>query len=198
MNFHSRGAHSLVLERQWVDPALLYLGISALEGVQQSVEYKQAKAKLEFAKEIQEIQQNNDKQEAIRRAEYMAKCPSEPTGGSGALMQVMIANETIRRKFDGDDVLRDVLHWIGGQFGSVLPDKILSREWCLVDINRYPIAPIDCQLNLDKTLQFIGCWPSGRLELRPSPEEWKREGNKGQVLMGSSRGLGAAPTEAMH
>jgi hypothetical protein len=113
-------------------------------------------------------------------------------------MQVVISDETtIRRKFDGDDVLRDVLNWIGGH-GSVIPEKILSREWCVVDINRFPIAPMDCELNLDKTLQYIGCWPSGRLELRPSPQTWKKEGNKGQVLMGSSRGLAAAPTEAMH
>lgn len=197
MNFHSRGAYSLVLERQWVDQALLYLGISALDGVKQSNEYVEAKAKLEFAKQVKEIQMSGNASEVLRRAEYMAKCPSEPAGGSGALMQVVIADETIRRKFDGDDVLRDVLNWIGGH-GSSIPDKILSREWCLVDINRYPIAPIDCELNIDKTLQYIGCWPSGRLELRPSPNDWKTQGNNGQVLMGSSRGLAAAPREAMH
>lgn len=197
MNFHSRGAYSLVLERQWADQALLYLGISALEGAKQSSEYIEAKAKLAFVKEVKQLSSDSSEAEAVRRAEYMAKCPSEPSGGSGALMQVVIVEDTFRRKFDGDDVLRDVLNWIGGH-GSVIPEKILSREWCLVDINRYPIAPIDCELNIDKTLQFIGCWPSGRLELRASSEAWKEEGNKGQVLMGSSRGLGAAPTEAMH
>ena len=200
MNFQTHGAYSLVLERAWVDQALLYLGISALEGAKESNEYKEGKAKLAFQQEILEIQQssNTSQAEAIRRAEFMAKCPSEPAGGSGALMQVVFSDETtIRRKFDGDDVLRDVLNWIGGH-GSVIPDKILSREWCMVDINRFPIAPMDCELNLDKTLQYIGCWPSGRLELRPSPQAWKEDGNNGQVLMGSSRGLAAAPTEAMH
>jgi hypothetical protein len=200
MNFQTHGAYSLVLERSWVDQALLYLGISALEGAKESEEYKEAKAKLAFQQEIAEIQRlsNASEAEAIRRAEFMAKCPSEPTGGRGALMQVVISDETtIRRKFDGDDVLRDVLNWIGGH-GSVIPEKILSREWCVVDINRFPIAPMDCELNLDKTLQYIGCWPSGRLELRPSPQTWKKDGNQGQVLMGSSRGLAAAPTEAMH
>ncbi len=200
MNFQTHGAYSLVLERSWVDQALLYLGISALEGAKESEEYKEAKAKLAFQQEIADIQRlsNASEAEAIRRAEFMAKCPSEPTGGRGALMQVVISDETtIRRKFDGDDVLRDVLNWIGGH-GSVIPEKILSREWCVVDINRFPIAPMDCELNLDKTLQYIGCWPSGRLELRPSPQTWKKDGNQGQVLMGSSRGLAAAPTEAMH
>lgn len=199
MNFHSRGAYSLVLERQWVDQALLYLGISALEGAKQSNEYIEGKAKITFAKQVKEILQQSDssQDEALRRAEFMQKCPSEPMGGSGALMQVVIADETIRRKFDGDDTLRDVLNWIGGH-GSAIPDKILNREWCLVDLNRYPIAPMDVELNLDKTLQYIGCWPSGRLELRPSPEAWRVEGNKGTVLMGSSRGLASAPRDAMH
>ena len=199
MNFHPRGEHTLVLERHLVDQALLYLGISALEGAKQSKEYIEAKKTIAFAKEIKGIQlaSNVSKAEAVRRAEYMSKCPSEPTGGRGALMQVVIANETVQRKFDGDDVLRDVLNWIGGH-GSVIPDKILSREWCLVDLNRYPVAPIDCQLNIERTLQYIGCWPSGRLEIRPSPEAWRTEGNNGKVLMGSSRGLGSAPTAFLH
>lgn len=199
MNFHTRGAYTLVLERHLVDQVLLYLGISALEGAKQSKEYIEAKKTIAFAKEIKDIQLagNVSEAEALRRAEYMSKCPSEPTGGRGALMQVVIADETVRRRFDGDDVLRDVMNWIGGH-GSVIPDKILSREWCLVDLNRYPVAPIDCQLNSEKTLQYIGCWPSGRLEIRPSPEAWRTEGNKGKVLMGSSRGLGSAPTAFLH
>jgi hypothetical protein len=199
MNFHSTGAYALVLERHLVDQALLYLGISSLEGAKQSKEYIEAKKLIEFTKQFKDIQSagNGSTAEAVRRTEYMAKCPSEPSGGRGALMQVVIADQTVRRRFDGDDILSDVLNWIGGH-GSVIPDKILSREWCLVDLNRYPVAPIDCELNIDKTLQYIGCWPSGRLELRPSPESWRTEGSNGKVLMGSSRGLGSAPTAFLH
>eukprot|EP00567_Pseudictyota_dubia_P012561 CAMPEP_0197449286 /NCGR_PEP_ID=MMETSP1175-20131217/20838_1 /TAXON_ID=1003142 /ORGANISM="Triceratium dubium, Strain CCMP147" /LENGTH=489 /DNA_ID=CAMNT_0042981365 /DNA_START=96 /DNA_END=1565 /DNA_ORIENTATION=- len=199
MSFKKRGANELVLERSMVDPALLYLGLTALEKAKDTDEYKEGKRKAAFAKEIQQIQlsANNSEAEAIRRAEFMAKCPSEPKGGQGALVQLTIADQTVRRRFDGDDILRDVLNWIGGH-GSAIPDKIASREWCLVDLNRYPIVPIDTERNLEKTLQFIGCWPSGKLEIRPSSDDWKKLKETGGEVMGSSRGLGSAPTDELH
>jgi len=169
------------------------LGISALECAQDTIKYK-------FEKDVKAIQimaSNSSETERIQRAAYISECPSEPTPGRGALMQVRIANETVRRRFDGDDVLNDVLNWIGGH-GSIIPDKILSREWCMVDLNRYPVAPIDCATNKGKTLQYIGCWPSGILEIRPSSDEWKQHGYNGDIeMMGSSRGLGSAPTEVL-
>ena len=125
----------------------------------------------------------------------MAKVVSEPAGGSGALIQLTLGEDVVRRRFDGDDVLRDVVNWIGGH-GSDIPDKLASRDWCLVDINRYPPTPIDTQKNADRTLQYIGCWPSGRLEVQPSSEEWKKGSNPD--LKGSSRGLGSAPTSVLH
>eukprot|EP00566_Odontella_aurita_P012237 CAMPEP_0113548814 /NCGR_PEP_ID=MMETSP0015_2-20120614/13093_1 /TAXON_ID=2838 /ORGANISM="Odontella" /LENGTH=491 /DNA_ID=CAMNT_0000449467 /DNA_START=158 /DNA_END=1633 /DNA_ORIENTATION=+ /assembly_acc=CAM_ASM_000160 len=199
MSFKKRGANELVLERSMVDPALLYLGITALEKAKATEEYKDEKLKAAFAKEIKNIQlsANDSEAEAVRRAEFMAKCPSEPKGGQGALVQLTIADQTVRRRFDGDDIFRDVLNWIGGH-GSAIPNKIASREWCLVDLNRYPVVPIDTEKNIDKTLQFIGCWPSGKLEIRPSTDEWKQLKDTGGEVMGSSRGLGSAPTDELH
>merc|ERR1712137_780876 len=111
-------------------------------------------------------------------------------------VQVVIGEETVRRRFDGDDVLQDVLNWIGGH-GSVIPEKLASREWSLVDLNRYPIAPIDVEVNNQKTLQYIGCWPSGKLEICPSTQEWTDRDKDNALLMGSPRGLGSAPTETL-
>lgn len=198
MSFKRRGANELVLERSRVDPALLFLGISALDKAKQTDDYKDGKRKAAFIKEVGRIQlsANESEAEAVRRAEFMAKCPSEPKGGQGALVQLTIADQTVRRRFDGDDILCDVLNWIGGH-GSVIPDKIASREWCLVDLNRYPVVPIDTEINKEKTLQFIGCWPSGKLEIRPSTDEWKKQKDTGGEVMGSSRGLGSAPTDEL-
>ena len=201
MSFKRRGGSELVLERSMVDPALLYLGISALEGARASDEYKKNKRKEQFVKEVKSIQlsANESGAEALRRAEKISQCPSEPQVGKGALVQVTIADDTIRRRFDGDDVLRDVLNWIGGH-GSAIPDMILSREWCLLDLNRYPIVPLDTEKNYEKTLQFLGCWPSGKLEILPSTDDW-RSGNGSMrtgVVVGSSRGLGAAPSSELH
>lgn len=198
MNFTPRGPDTLILSRDRVDPALLYLGISALETMRQTVEYKEGKRKLQFEKQVREIFNHSDAstEEAIKRANHMSKCPSEPTDGRGALMQVKIADDTVRRRFDGDDTLEDILNWLGGH-SSAIYEKILSREWSLVDLNRYPLAPIDCEEDKNKTLQYIGCWPSGRMEVLPSSEGWEKE-KKHTVQAGVSRGLGSAPNSGNH
>lgn len=196
MNFTQIG-NTLVLDRSRVDPALLFLGISALEDARKSSEYQEAKRQIQFTNEIKTIhlQVNSSEQEALIRANFISKCPTEPPGGRGALVQVGFGDETIKRRFDGDDVLQDVVNWLGGH-GSAIPDKLLTREWCLVDKNRFPISPIDVKLNLDKTLQYVGFWPSGKLEIRPSPISWL-DGTANTTLLGSSRGLGAAPSDTL-
>ena len=194
MNFTSRGKDALVLSRDRVDPALLYLGISALETTQQTPEYKEGKQMLLFEKQLRSMFDSSDisEQDAIKRANYMSKCPSEPTGGRGALISVKIGSdrEPFRRKYDGDDTLEDVLNWLGGVAPDI-PDKLMTREWSLIDLNRYPIAPTDCEEDRNKTLQYLGLFPSGRLEIVPSSEAWQATKSL-DVKAGSSRGLGAA------
>ena len=195
MNYHSYGT-ALMLDRPMVDPALLYLGISALEQTRLTTEYQEAKRKADFAKAILAIKKDTAN-DAAERAELLRKCPSEPAEGSGAWMQVTVADETYKRRFDGDDTLQDVLNWLGGNVTTTIPTRLLSREWSLVDVNRYPATPVDCAANLNHTLQYLGCWPSGRLEVTPSTEEWMQS-----VTMdskpGSSRGLGSAPAEVVY
>mmetsp|Transcript_12865 Transcript_12865/g.18898 ORF Transcript_12865/g.18898 Transcript_12865/m.18898 type:complete len:428 (-) Transcript_12865:176-1459(-) len=197
MNFTVSDSGILVIDRTRIDPALLYLGVSALEEAKQSNEYKEAKILIKFDEEIRSIKlsANSSEQEAVLRADFLSKCPSVPVGGRGALIQVAFGDEAVRRRFDGDDVLQDVLNWLGGH-GSCIPGKLLSREWCLVDKNRYPINPIDCQINSKKTLQYIGFWPSGKIDIRPSPLSWI-EGSDDKFDIGSSRGLGSAPKDTL-
>lgn len=195
MNFVSRpNSTNLVLERSNVDAALLYLGISALEEVRKSDEYISSKISIAFEKELRMIQNGGNgsegDEEILKRAECVSKLPSEPGSGAGALIQVSLGDEKIMRRFDGDDILLDVINFIGGH-GSIIPQKISSREWCLVDLNQYPVVPIDTASCMNKTLQFIGCWPSGKLTLQPSTTEW-RESKETLEKAGVSRGLGAA------
>lgn len=167
MNFdESYGTSELILHQ--VDQALLYLGISSLEKVRESEEYLSNKRYIQFLKEIQNVIDGAnvpEEEEVVKRAGFLSKCPAEPSSGSGALLQVKVGNEKISRRFDGDDVLFDVINWIGGH-GSVIPGMILSQKWSLVDLNQYPNTDIDVKFNLDKTLQSIGCWPSGKFEIR--------------------------------
>jgi hypothetical protein len=236
MNYQKYGT---LLKLNMTDPATIYLGVSALEQAKESEEYRSAKRLLVFDKELDIIQQgaNTSTEEAIRRSEYMSKCPSEPT--AGALLQIYLGgantntnsntntntngknntdqNKVIRRRFDGDDTLLDVLHWLGGH-GSQIPDKILSRDWSLCDKNRSrssvdgSLVPIPVEKYQHSTLQYIGCWPSGILALLPSTPEWKEYGTDapstttttttagapGAGILSSARGLGAAHSSWMN
>jgi hypothetical protein len=204
INFVTRPENpmEIILLRDRVDAAVLYLGISALEMVRESEEYVSAKAQITFERELMRIQNgengNNVDDEVVKRANFISKLPSEPAKGAGALLQINLGDSTkIMRRFDGDDVLRDVMHFIGGH-GTSIFDKIMSREWCIVDLNRYPIVPVNVDGSMDKTLQFIGCWPSGKLEIQPSTPEWRDKSIMVGEKMGSSRGLGAAPSSALN
>jgi hypothetical protein len=106
--------------------------------------------------------------------------------------------ETLRRRFDGDDTLQDVLHWFGAH-GSLILEKLYSREWILRDLNRgYPLQAMDIVAQGSCTLQYIGCWPSGRLDIVPNDDYNNNANNAVTVTVaGSSRGLGAAPTDVL-
>ena len=93
-----------ILELSFVDQATLYLGISALEQIQiTSVEYQKASVELVFDKEINRIiaLADHDLEEALRRSQFMAKLPSEPTSGGGIITIELGSSIKIKRKFDG-------------------------------------------------------------------------------------------------
>lgn len=194
--YRRNGPNALVLDRSAVDPVLLFLAASALEQTKETDEYRQGKGRATFNQELARALAfaDSSEAEALRRAEHLGQCPSEPASGRGALVQVLLGDQTtIRRRFDADDTLNDVLHWLGAH-GSLIYDNVLNREWSLVDLNHYPVAPFDATANGRHTLQYLGCWPSGKLEVQPSTEEWK-QGSK--AARRTSRGLGSAPSEAL-
>ena len=179
-----RGKHGiLVIEKSQVDMALLWIAITALEKTSKTEEYKNAKEKLKFEKELRAMlsidEINVSEKEIAERLNYLEKLAKEPSekqdykvGESSihqniALIHVhLLPEKIVKRRFDGDDQLRDIIFWMG-TFDSKIPSKILSGEWCLVDKNTPKSNSIPCdERSLNMTLQRIGCWPSGRLELR--------------------------------
>ena len=212
-NYATSGKNELRLERHLVDDALLYLGISALEQMRESEEYNLGKKLRTFHGEMRRIGkgqqtehlQNLTESEMDVRLQYMTKCPKEPPVGRGAIMTVHLGDEREKiaggiasRRFDGDDTLVDVLHWLGGCYGDELLERLRSREWCLCDLNRYPILPLDVEKHQNKTLQYLGLFPSGKLGVRLSEDCWR----DGDVIMddrhGSARGLGAASRSMLY
>ncbi|GKY98389.1 hypothetical protein MPSEU_000796400 [Mayamaea pseudoterrestris] len=176
MQFLPRDRSTLVLDRHLVDPALLYLGISALEQTKLTPEYNEVKQLQMFRKDVSNLLAvaAASESEATAQANFLSKCPTEPPEGRGALMTVILADQTLRRRFDGDDTLADVIHWLGGH-GNFIYTKLLSREWSLFDKNAYPLRVVSCDESVQRyTLQYLGCWPSGFLEILPTLEERKK------------------------
>lgn len=139
-------------------------------------------------------------EELRARAVHKNLCPSEPADGTLHTIIVSIVLATshskkkqeeeydiinsktasssttktiLSRRFHSDDTVRDLLHWLGGH-ASAIPLNLKLRKWCLRDKNRYPSHPISCSeaVDLDKTLQSVGCFPAGLLELDLSDDEW--------------------------
>jgi len=197
MNYRKSNLNVLTLEL--ADPATLYLGISALEQTRLTPEYIHAKALLQFHKDVQQMfhSADNSAEEAIARSEYMSKLPTEPAMG-GAWIYVNFegleqdAQFKLKRKFDGDDTLEDVLHWIAGNGTSILT-KLQSGEWELVDGHRHPPACLDVVSLASRTLQYIGCWPSGKLIIRPKSSIEQQQKQLSHQSSSDARGLGAAP-----
>ena len=209
MNYR-RIRNELRLERHLLDSTLLYLGISALEQMRLSSEYIEGKLTRAFHAEMRRVAKGSglvsnemSQQETEVRLGYLQECPKEPEEGRGALMNVYLGEETERiegghvdRRFDSDDTLMDVLNWLGGCYGTELIEKLYSREWCLCDLNRYPMVPLDVERHSGKTLQYLGLFPSGKLGVRLSGDEWR---NGGSIdVHGSARGLGAASRSMLH
>mmetsp|Transcript_18924 Transcript_18924/g.34095 ORF Transcript_18924/g.34095 Transcript_18924/m.34095 type:complete len:510 (+) Transcript_18924:166-1695(+) len=214
--------NELRLERHMVDEALLYLGISALEQMRMTDEYKEGKRLRGFHAEMRRVAKGNGSPDVQRggmtegetaiRLGFLSKCPKEPPEGRGAWVNVQlgdvsenIVGGSVKRRFDGDDTLEDVLNWLGGSYGNEVLDKIRGtrREWCLCDLNRFPILPLDVEKHGKKTLQYLGLFPSGKLGVRLSDDAWRdrKEGSDtsgGFGIHGSARGLGAASRSMLH
>ena len=210
-NYATSGKNELRLERHLVDDALLYLGISALEQMRESDEYKTGKKLRAFHAEMRRIgkgqkqQQNLSEHEMDARLQYLTKCPKEPPVGRGAIMNVCLGDEREKidgglasRRFDGDDTLVDVLNWLGGCYGDELLERMRSREWCLCDLNRYPVLPLDVEKHQNKTLQYLGLFPSGKLGIRLSEDNWRDGDQMMSDIQGSARGLGAASQSMLY
>jgi hypothetical protein len=97
-----------------------------------------------------------------------------------------------------------VLHWLGAH-GSLIFEKLQSREWILRDLNRgFPRIAMDIATQGSYTLQYIGCWPSGRLDIVPNDdyhhddaESTSTARTTNHQVARSSRGLGAAPKDVL-
>jgi len=185
MNFHPNYNNTKSLTLSHFDAAAFYLGISALEQIQKnSSDYKKDKDLRVFQKDIASALSESSDKELKERKKFLSMLPSEPTKGMGSQITIEYglalagsdptSSQTtkITRGFDHDDTLGDVMHWLGGQ-ATIILEKLESGEWKLVDRNRqgpeadYHFHEIELEELRERTLQYVGCWPSGRLAIVP-------------------------------
>jgi len=162
VNFLPRADRRGLLALNCYDPAVFYLGISALERVQrESPEYARDKVLRSFRRELRSFLDSRTDGEAEARNRFLSTLPSEPkSGGSRITVEFGVAaknnnsdfisssgnaddvkdDERVRpakisRGFDHDDTLGDVVNWLGGAACSVMPSKLVKGEWRLVNVN---------------------------------------------------------------
>jgi len=158
----------------YVDQTLIEKVIKALEAIRTTKSYRMEKKRLQFEKSVRNIISSSgssgilSKTEKDARLSYSEKTPSDPDNNDNvATVHVRVLPDlTLKRRFHSDDQLRDVLFWLGS-IASEIPTKLMNEEWCLVDRIMSDPAPIPCnKAGLNNTLQRIGMWPIGSLELR--------------------------------
>lgn len=187
VNFHPDYNNKKRLTLSHYDAAAFYLGISALEQIQNTnKEYSKDKSLRVFQSDLNSALSESTEQEQTARNKFLSMLPTEPNkGGSqitieyGVLLNHHNAETQtltkIIRNFDHDDTIGDVLHWLGGQSTTILK-KLESGDWKLVDRNRqgpefdYNFHKLDLDELKHRSLQYAGCWPSGRLAIVPKLE----------------------------
>lgn len=153
-----------------VDLTLVEKVIEILESIRRTRSYATEKKRLRFERSVREILKGGylSQKEKDARLSYSEKVPSNPDENDNvAMIHVRVLPDlTLKRRFHTDDQMRDVLSWLGS-IASDIPTKLGEGEWCLVNRIMSDPAPIPCDRSgLNKTLQRIGMWPIGSLELR--------------------------------
>lgn len=200
LGFERRSDHTLVMPSIHLE--LLQMAIETLQQTKRvSPAYQHAKAQQILAHNMtHHLTKVPTPEELERRQELLAQVPREPPAGRSAVLMIQwgrggdsTSGTTLQRRFDGDDTWGDVLHWLAGSTsGEVWNKLVTTQEWSLVDVNRPAASSIidaSSPKGHSKTLQHLGFWPSGRLQLVPTTATTMPAK---MTDMGPSRGLGSA------
>lgn len=154
----------------YIDPGKLWICKSILEAEKDSTLYKFEKQKVIFEKLMKDSINDFSTEEAGRRAEMGLRVPPEPTEGSmnSSRIFVFLGSKMVKRLFNGDDMLHEVLMWIGANYGSMIPEKLQERQYELINKSLYPGKPIDYNKESNNTLYGLQLTPSAELHIQLS------------------------------
>lgn len=149
----------LVLQRH--DACLLQAALRALEATRETSAYREAKAALDGEAARRQAAAKDEAADRARRAAHLAKVPAEPTAGDGSASACVItikvgANDTAwRRRFNSEDTLEDLMHFIRSLEG--VPDE--PAELVVTNVTTRPPTKLDAVAQRNASLYALDLWP---------------------------------------
>jgi hypothetical protein len=168
----SRAGDWHVLRGAAEDPARLFTCRSALEAAQGSARYLLARDRAAFEAALQASVGTAGEEEERRKAALRPRVPAQPEAGRAGTTRVTVfcGEDVLQRRFNSDDVVRDIVHWLGAEHRSVIPDRLLGdRSWELVNKTVYPPHVLELSdKELGQTLMAAEMWPGAELVVQPA------------------------------
>ena len=159
----------LVLDQKSEDLGLLSNAKKFLENCQYNPIYQVAKNRVDFDKMLQSSKETPSPDENYRREQLMRKVPKSPKCGDAGKTQitVFIGDDVIKRCFHSDNMIADIVTWLGATYNSSIPVHALNESWDLREKNPYLKGVLRVHLDYQRTLENAGLWPIAELMLEP-------------------------------
>ena len=158
---------SLVLRK--VDEGVLLVAMQMLEKQRRSSDYRAEVGKIEFDAVVQALLgRSPDAVEQVKRNEYLMKLPVIPDEkvGTQTIVRITLGSHTVSRRFRTDNTLNAAINYLGS-LSSLVPTKIASGEWTLMNTTTFPDRLLDLSVDRNKTFYALEMWPSTWLTVRP-------------------------------
>ena len=147
----------LVLQSR--DPALVWIGKSALEQLRGTSSYGASKEALQLQQALALSKVEYETHDEVARAAFLLRVPEEPPEGAAGSTKICVhvGQEQVWRRFESCNTLEDLLNFVRS-----LP-KAPKRDLVLDNITTRPPRRLDTAAQLGLTLQRLDMWPSGHV-----------------------------------
>ena len=147
----------LVLQSR--DPALVWIGKSALEQLRGTSSYGASKEAQQLQQALALSKVEYETHDEVARAAFLLRVPEEPPEGAAGSTKICVhvGQEQVWRRFESCNTLEDLLNFVRS-----LP-RAPKRDLVLDNITTRPPRRLDTAAQLGLTLQRLDMWPSGHV-----------------------------------
>ena len=96
----------------------------------------------------------------------MPATPEEKSGSNTNLRVKLGDDRFLTRRFRTDNTLQAAIDWLGS-LSSLVPAKLGTGEWKLVNTTTFPARDVDLAMDRKRTFYALGMWPSAEITLLP-------------------------------